>query len=154
MKKLTDKQKRYAAERIAGKEPVVAVLSAGYQVKPAFAKKIAFDNEHEPRIEALIAERTEKVLAKAEVTREWIATRLREVAERCLVAEPVMIGRGEDRRESGEYVFDASGANRALELLGKDLGMFVERKISMDLTNMSIEEQEAKLAELRGKYAE
>jgi hypothetical protein len=39
--------------------------------------------------------------------------------------EPVLNAKGE---ETGEYRFDSKGANQALGLLGKELGMFVDRK--------------------------
>jgi hypothetical protein len=38
--------------------------------------------------------------------------------------EPVLDSKG---RPTGEYTFQASGANRALELLGKEYGMLVDR---------------------------
>jgi hypothetical protein len=43
---------------------------------------------------------------------------------------------------TGEYKFDSAGANRSLELLGKELGMFGEKKLSRDnpLEEMSEED--------------
>ena len=56
-------------------------------------------------------------------TKEWITAQLKEVASRCMQKEPVMI----NGVANGEWRFDARGANTALQLMGKDLGMFVER---------------------------
>lgn len=62
----------------------------------------------------------------AHVDRAWIRDRLQEIALRCLQAEPIF----KDGVPIGQYRFDAANALRALEDLGKDLGMFVERKES------------------------
>lgn len=62
---------------------------------------------------------------KLGIDKQSILRRLDQVVERCMEAEPVLDSEG---NETGEYRFNATGANRALELLGKELGMFVERK--------------------------
>lgn len=59
------------------------------------------------------------------VTRDWVVVRLREVAERCLQAVPPPPAKAGDA--PGVWKFDAAGAIRALNLLGKQLGMFSER---------------------------
>lgn len=41
-----------------------------------------------------------------------------------MTAEPVMIRIGNDMVESGEYVFDSTGANKATEMIGKMIGVF------------------------------
>lgn len=63
------------------------------------------------------------------LSKAWVLQRWMQIAERCMTAEPVMV-RGDDGEmiESGEYRFDSRGANRALELLAKSMGMFVDRK--------------------------
>jgi phage terminase small subunit len=61
------------------------------------------------------------------VTVEWVIENLKQVAERCMQAEPVMIREGNEWVESGEYQFAHAGANRSLELIGKYLGMFTEK---------------------------
>jgi hypothetical protein len=44
-------------------------------------------------------------------------------------AEPVRRKTGDGEEEvPGEFVYNGSVANRALELLGKELGMFIDRK--------------------------
>jgi hypothetical protein len=52
---------------------------------------------------------------------------------------------------TGEYRYDGSVANRALELIGKELGMFVERKESGrpgDFATMAKDELNRKLVDL------
>ena len=122
-----------------------AYISAGFAAKNARtgASKLL-------RREANILQRRDEVLAhreilrnrgevraaeKAEVSREYVIRNLKEVADRCLQVAPVLSRKGEQIITStrlGElaaaFQFDPSGANRALELLGKDLGMFIERQ--------------------------
>ena len=57
--------------------------------------------------------------------RAWVVARLVETAERALQAVPVTDRKGEP---TGEYTYQGSVALRALELLGRELGMFSDRK--------------------------
>jgi len=57
---------------------------------------------------------------KSGVTKEWVINRFKDISERCMTAEPVII-QGEP---TGEYKFDSSGANKATEMLGKIIGVF------------------------------
>ena len=72
---------------------------------------------------------------KEQVTKEYVLRGLKTVAERCLQTYPVMNKRGEqvlcetpDGGEALAYQFEAGAATRSLELLGKEIGMFIERK--------------------------
>ncbi|MEG1381852.1 MAG: terminase small subunit, partial [Ruthenibacterium sp.] len=66
--------------------------------------------------------------ARLSVSADLVITKLMDTLERCMAAQPVMIWDSEQGRkvESGEYQFDSKGALRALELLGKHLGMYQE----------------------------
>ncbi|MBV9567757.1 MAG: hypothetical protein JO172_06435 [Hyphomicrobiales bacterium] len=64
----------------------------------------------------------------APVTREWVLERLAENVRRAMKIEPVTV-RG---TPTGEYRYEGSVANRALELLGKELGLLVERSESVN----------------------
>ena len=57
-------------------------------------------------------------------TREWVDEPLKEVAMRCMQKVPVLDKRG---NPTGVWKFDSGGANTALQLMGKDRGMFVEK---------------------------
>jgi hypothetical protein len=61
-------------------------------------------------------------------TRAWVLERLAENVRRAMQIEPVTL-RGVP---TGEYRYEGSVANRALELLGKELGLFVERSESVN----------------------
>lgn len=61
----------------------------------------------------------------AGVSKAWVLARLKENAERALQAVSIKDENGET---IGEYKYEGSVANRALELLGKECGMFIDRK--------------------------
>lgn len=76
------------------------------------------------RVSELQSQVVDDAVKRSGVSKSWVLSRLQEVVERCMQAEPVYRMEGKERVETGEYRFDASGANRSLELLGKELGMF------------------------------
>jgi hypothetical protein len=74
-------------------------------------------------IQNRIIQLSERAIEQDLITREWIYTQLKEVAERCMQKVPVIV----NGIKTGEWKFDARGANTALQLMGKDLGMFVDK---------------------------
>jgi phage terminase small subunit len=79
----------------------------------------------EGNIRARIDELQDKVVERAIVTKGWVISRLVENVERAMQHEAVKDSEG---ATTGEYRYDGSVANRSLELLGKELKMFVDRK--------------------------
>jgi phage terminase small subunit len=71
--------------------------------------------------------------------RAWVLGQLRANAERAMQTTPVLDAKGQP---TGEYRWDGSVANRALELLGKELGMFIERR-AVDSTMTVSEAQQS-----------
>lgn len=101
-----------------------AYLAAGCESKnrrsaSGYASTIRKRIKVQNRIIAL----TELAIEQDLATREWIDTQLKEVALRCMQKVPVIV----DGVGTGEWKFDARGANAALHLMGKDRGMFVEK---------------------------
>ena len=100
-----------------------------------------------PKVAAALAERRAVVSAHCDLDAVWVLGRLREVAERCLQGVAVRDRQG---RETGEWSFNASGATRALGLIGKHLGMFSERvdvqllrsEVAQVAEEMGLDEQE------------
>lgn len=76
-----------------------------------------------------IVKRQHELQEKTQVTQEYCIMNLKEVVERSLQHKPVM----EFNRESGkleptgEYQYDSYGVNKALELLGKTLGIYIDK---------------------------
>lgn len=123
---LTIQEEGYARARAIGMSQLeaMALITGGKTTSRGAGSHYEKKPHVKARIDQLRHELTERAVEKASVDRAWVLSRLKKVADRCLQEEPVMV-RGEP---TGEYKFDSAGANRALELLGKELGMFVERK--------------------------
>ena len=65
-------------------------------------------------------------------------------------AKPVLDANG---KPTGMYQYQGNVANRALELVGKEYGMFIEKTVGLvqDISNMTPEERKARLDELIAK---
>lgn len=124
MMQLTDKQKRFCEEYIIDLNATQAAIRAGYSEQTA--RSIASENLAKPDIQEYISELKKAVSDRLGLSVDWVVKRLKEISDRCMQAEPVMIYDPETGTyvESGEYNFDSSGANKATELLGKHLGAF------------------------------
>lgn len=82
------------------------------------------------KVETRIAELQAATAKRNEISVDYVLRNFKEIGERCMQHEPVLDHEGE---ETGEYQFNASGANRSNELIGKHLGMFIDRKhIALD----------------------
>lgn len=122
----------FAQELAAGKSASEAYEAAGYRANRGNATSLKQQESISKRVDELLAQRektaqkaTEMAAERLSVDREWVMRRLKENAERALQAIPT---RDMDGEPIGEYRYEGSVANRALELLGKELGMFIDRK--------------------------
>lgn len=128
-KKLTAKQLAFRTARISGKNATEAAKEAGYK-NP---NKHAYRTDKKPAIKSFVEAKQEVAQERAIVSREWVLSGIKEIAERCMQRVPVMITVGtlrvqmKDEEGNGVWAFDAAGANRALELLGKNLKLFTEK---------------------------
>ena len=69
---------------------------------------------------------------------DWVVQQLVDVVKKSKEPEPVMEWDYDEKAlvKTGEYTFDSKGATKALELLGKHLGMYVEKveeKVDMQI---------------------
>lgn len=127
MADLTPKQQRFVDEYCLDLNATQAAIRAGYSQKTA--KQMGSENLSKPDIAAAIQVRQQVRAERSELNEAWILDHLRENVERSMVAIPV---RSLDRDtkqmvETGEYVYQGNVANKALELIGRHRGMFVER---------------------------
>ena len=120
--KLTAKQKAFCEEYLVDLNATQAAIRAGYSKHTA--KDIACQNLAKLNIAEKIANLQAERSAKTAITADYVLSSLYKVAERCMQQEAVTDADG----ETGEFKFEHSGANKSLELLGKHLGLFVERK--------------------------
>ena len=128
------RQLRFVQEYLIDLNATQAAIRAGYSEKTAYVQG--------PRllenvgVQDAIRFGQEKVLKKAEISAEMVLSGFRDIFERCMTRVPVM----EFDRDAkctrqkidldtglGVWTFDAANANRALENLGKHLGLFVDR---------------------------
>jgi len=124
---LTARRQRFVEEYLADPElnATRAYERAGYKARGGAARVCAHRLLADPDVAAAIAEAMRERSERVQVTADSVVQRLDEVANRCLQAVPMV----QSGLPTGEYRFDSAGANRALELLGKHLGMFAERRI-------------------------
>ena len=107
MKKLSPQQQRFVEEYCLGKTATDAARIAGYSPKRpdvAGAKLLA-----QPHIAAAVAALRAKVAKETSITVAWVQEQL------------------VDTYRAARSDTDLAAANRALELLGKNLGMFADR---------------------------
>lgn len=90
---------------------------------------------------------TERAIEKAALDKAWVIKELMENVRMAKAAEPVLDRKGVP---TGEYQQNLSAANTALALLGKELGMFIDRRESGkpgDFAELTDDELNKQLAE-------
>jgi phage terminase small subunit len=136
------RHERFAQALADGKSQFEAHRIAGYKPHRGNASSLAQDKNILGRVAEILGQReeaqqqaTQIAIAESGVSKAWVMERLREIAERCMQHEPVLDRKGEhvevetpEGSVAKAYVFNSTGANKALELLGKEIGMFVERR--------------------------
>lgn len=119
MADLNPRQARFVEEYLLDLNATQAAIRAGYSERSA--RQMATQNlAHEgvqAAIQAARAERSERTQLGA----DWVVNRLKEIAETCM--EKAVDKDGDEKQQ----FVDAGQANKALELLGKHLGIFTEK---------------------------
>jgi phage terminase small subunit len=119
---LTAKQQRFVEEYLCDLNATQAAIRAGYSEKTA--RFIASENLAKPNVRDAVSAGLKARSEATQVTAEWVVERLVENVGRAMQAEPVFDRGG---NPTGEWTFQGSVANKALELLGKHAGMFTDR---------------------------
>jgi len=130
---LNPKHERFAQELASGKSAEEAHGLAGYKASRSGASQLKQNLNISNRVAELLIEResihaqaTADAVKSVGLTKQWVIETLMENVARAMQAKPV---RTDDEGEAiGEYQYQGSVANRALELLGKEVGMFIDRK--------------------------
>jgi len=129
---LNPKHERFAQELASGKPADESYALAGFSPNRGNAITLKHKQSISNRVSEILAERevihaqsTADAIKSAALTKEWVIERLIQNADRAMQAEAVLNNDGEP---VGEYSYQGSVANRSLELLGKELGMFIDRK--------------------------
>lgn len=119
---LTAKQQRFVEEYLIDLNATQAAIRSGYSEKTA--------QEQSSRLlsKAIISEAVNAAQSKKSdslgITTDWILDGLKTNFERAMQAVEVLDRKG---NPTGEYEYQGSVANRALELLGKHRGMFSDK---------------------------
>ena len=127
--KLTDQQKEFCRFYVASPDfnQTQAAINAGYSEKTAYSigNRLLKNVEVKKYIERLKKERVERV----EISADEVLKDLIEIKERCMQAKPVLGMFGQQVKDSegnNIWKFDAKGATKAIELIGKHIGFFLE----------------------------
>ena len=140
MPALRGKQERFCQEYVIDYNGTQAAIRTGYEAKSARqqASRLLAMPEILSRIRELQAEQVERL----SITSDYVLLQLLDTYQSCREPTPVRefdssTGRWE---ETGFYQFDSKGALRALELIGKHLGMY-DRKMPVSTTSSNLLEQ-------------
>lgn len=131
-KELTDKQKRFVEEYLIDLNATQAAIRAGYSAKTAGS--IGEENLKKPEIKAAIGKAMAERSERTQIDQAYVIRAIQETIERCAQAKPVvdLFGRPITiETPSGDlaaaFKFQPMAVLKGAELLGKHLGMFVDR---------------------------
>ncbi len=119
------RHEKFAQALFQGKSASEAYVLAGYKANKGNFVRFKDNQRIKARLLELQQQVSDAVVAKTALTKQWVIDRLRENVARSMQMEAV---RNADGETIGEYTYNGSVANRALELLGKELSMFIDRK--------------------------
>lgn len=122
---MTKKQEVFVQEYLIDLNATQAAIRAGYSPRTAQeqAARLLSNVMVQKAIQAGMAEREKRVGVK----QDYVIQTLLEIVERTMQRAPVCDSKGnqiQDDQGRDVWDFDAKNANKALELLGKHLGMF------------------------------
>ena len=132
MPELKGRKERFCQEYTVLYNQTKAALAAGYAEKGA-AKQgclLMKDTEVQARIREIQKELADQLM----LTRERYLLELMEFKEICMAAKPVMEWSYEEHKmvHKGVYKIDAKGTAEALEMIGRCIGAFTEKKSNPD----------------------
>lgn len=131
---LTPKQEAFCQAVASGQLSYSDAYRAAYdarRMKPTTVNRKAMELLGNGTITARIEELRRPAVEAVALSAEYVLRNLKEVVERSMQAAPVLTMRGEQATdEDGNNVWEFKGqtACKALELIGKYLGLWVEKK--------------------------
>ena len=140
--KLTDKQKRFIEEYLVDLNATQAAIRAGYSAKTADVQGA----QNLVKLKVFIQEAQNKRSERIQISQDEVIRRLLENADIASGKKPTTITIP-SKNENGEvigndvahFVYEPSAVNKALEMLGKHLGMFTQKvEMSGSVVNQNI----------------
>ena len=124
---MTDKQSIFVREYLTCLNATEAAKRAGYS--PNTAGAIGAENLKKPEIKQAIDAAMSERQQRTAITADYVLHSLHEIAQRCMQKSPVMTKGEQAIDEEGRHLwtFDARNAIRALELIGRHMGMFTDK---------------------------
>ncbi|MFA6204389.1 MAG: terminase small subunit [Gallionella sp.] len=125
---LKNSKHEYFAHQVAnGTKPVDAYIAAGYSKNGAdqSSSKLLKKTEIAARVAEIAETIANRAIDKSAIDKAWVMKELVEVVKMAKAYEPVI---SKDGTSSGEVKQNLAAANAALNLIGKELSMFVDRK--------------------------
>lgn len=126
------KHELFALNLAKGMTADAAYEAAGYKPSRAAASRLSTKVNIRERVEELRSRIVERTIEKTAVSKEWVVEQLVRVYKESMDGQPVKDRYG---NATDKVMPNYSAANRALELLGKEEGMFVERRDVSITTN-------------------
>lgn len=147
---LTPKQQRFVEEYLKDLNATQAAIRAGYSEDSA--RQMGSENLSKPAIQDAITTAKSARSKRLNISADWVLKRLVRNVNR---ASTVVAVRDREGTPTGEYQYQGAVVNKALELIGKHVGMFTDNlKLSgsvgtWDLTKLT-NAQLVSLAHLTG----
>ena len=124
MTKLTKKQEAFCEEYLKDMNATQAAIRAGYSKKTAGS--IGDENLRKPAIASFLQKVMQERSQRTKIDSDWVLLAAKRVYDRCMQDEPVLDREGkhvvcytEQGKIAAAYTFNSSGANKALETIGK-----------------------------------
>ena len=126
-----ERHEKFCQELLAS--PKFSIKDAG-EAADYKHRQNAWDVYNRPEVQERIKYLKAMLMAELGIDQYFVAKNLKDIAERCMQAQPVLDRKGDPvliLDDEGElkaaYKFDSAGAIRANELLGKHTGMFNDK---------------------------
>lgn len=118
-------QEKFVLEYVKCGNQADAYIAAGYKVAN---RNVAASNANtllrNPKIWAAIRKMQDDLSHEVLVSKSWVLKQLILNVQKASQAEPVL---DRDGMETGDYIYQGNVVNKALELLGKEIGMFRDK---------------------------
>lgn len=125
--KVNNKHELFCREYVVDYNGTQAAIRAGYSKKTAHVQASALLRN--PKVLTRVRELQKEQTERLAISQDWVVLQLVDVVQKSKDPIPVMEWDYEEKKlvKTGEYSFDSKGATKALELLGKHLGMYTDK---------------------------